>query len=160
MPGSGLWSPPWGKVLRTGTRLCPLALGSVPWCSALSPGICLCPLELSSVPGALLCPLAFCSVSWHSALSPCSLLGLLGKSGLSWDRHQRRARAVCDSPVNSMPHQIAKQQQQLIQQQHKINLLQQQIQVLMGGAQAEGGTGSGSCRERGLRSNPSSVPWA
>lgn len=42
-----------------------------------------------------------------------------------------------------MPHQIAKQQQQLIQQQHKINLLQQQIQVMMAGPQAEGGTGLG-----------------
>lgn len=49
-----------------------------------------------------------------------------------------------------MPPQIAKQQQQLIQQQHKINLLQQQIQVLMGGARAEGCTGPGSHRERGV----------
>jgi hypothetical protein len=49
-----------------------------------------------------------------------------------------------------MPPQIAKQQQQLIQQQHKINLLQQQIQVLMGGAQAKGGTGPGNHRERGV----------
>lgn len=80
MPGSGLWSPPWGKVLRTGTRLCPLALGSVPWCSALSPGIRLCPLELSSVPGALLCPLALCSVPLFSTWPPGEVRAKLGQA--------------------------------------------------------------------------------
>ena len=43
-------------------------------------------------------------------------------------------------------HQIAKQQQQLIQQQHKINLLQQQIQVKRGGGpEAEGVTTAWRC---------------
>lgn len=46
-----------------------------------------------------------------------------------------------------MPYQIAKQQQQLIQQQHKINVLQQQIQVTVAGA----GRGRQSHWERGLR---------
>lgn len=111
-PGSENWDLP----VSPDTRLCPLVLYSVPWHLAVSPWSS----DLS---------LALCSVPWHSALSPCFLLGFLRKSGVSWDRHPRRARAVVpDSPVNSMPHQIAKQQQQLIQQQHKINLLQQQIQ--------------------------------
>jgi hypothetical protein len=43
--------------------------------------------------------------------------------------------------ADTVPHQIAKQQQQLIQQQHKINLLQQQIQVMMGW-QVEGANAS------------------
>lgn len=149
MPGSGLRSPPRGRVAADRRRP-----GSENWRSALSPGARLCPLvlcllALSCVPWSSALSLALYSIPWHSPLSLCSLLGLLGKSGVSWDRHPRRARAFRDSPVNSMPHQIAKQQQQLIQQQHKINLLQQQIQVLMGGAQAEGGTGLGESRGKG-----------
>lgn len=48
--------------------------------------------------------------------------------------------------------QIAKQQQQLIQQQHKINLLQQQIQVKKGGGQRAGRGAvmpAGTCQEQG-----------
>lgn len=90
------------------------------------------------------------SEKWRSALPPCAPPALLGKSGLGWDRHRRRARAFRDSLVCSMPPQIAKQQQQLIQQQHKINLLQQQIQVMMGELRlrvtlALGATGKGGC---------------
>lgn len=61
---------------------------------------------------------------------------LLGKTGGLWQALEE-ARAFRDSLVDSMSHQIAKQQQQLIQQQHKINVLQQQIQVTRGTAQAE-----------------------
>lgn len=59
------------------------------------------------------------------------------------------------------PHQIAKQQQQLIQQQHKINLLQQQIQVpwagqgqgLRTGERREGNMGRGREARNGTYSS-------
>lgn len=56
---------------------------------------------------------------------------LLGKTGGLWQALEE-ARAFRDSLVDSLSRQIAKQQQQLIQQQHKINVLQQQIQVTRG----------------------------
>lgn len=56
---------------------------------------------------------------------------LLGKTGGLWQALEK-ARAFYDSLVDSVSRQIAKQQQQLIQQQHKINVLQQQIQVTRG----------------------------
>lgn len=56
---------------------------------------------------------------------------LLGKTGGLWQALEK-ARAFYDSLVYSVSRQIAKQQQQLIQQQHKINVLQQQIQVTRG----------------------------
>lgn len=55
----------------------------------------------------------------------------LGKTGGLWQALEE-ARAFRDSLVDSVSRQIAKQQQQLIQQQHKINVLQQQIQVTRG----------------------------
>lgn len=66
---------------------------------------------------------------------------LLGKTGGLWQALEE-ARAFYDSLVDSVSRQIAKQQQQLIQQQHKINVLQQQIQVTRGQRRQ-------SCRGRG-----------
>lgn len=54
--------------------------------------------------------------------------------------------SLMSMPAALSCHQIAKQQQQLIQQQHKINLLQQQIQVKRGGgSEAEGVTTAWRC---------------
>lgn len=136
-----LCSVPWHSALSPDAQLCPLVLFSVPWRPALSPG-------------TLLCPLALCSVPWLSTWPPGEFRGKLGQV-------PEEGLGVRDSLVNSMPPQIAKQQQQLIQQQHKINLLQQQIQVLMGGLWAEGGTGprvalARGATGKGVWGNPSS----
>lgn len=88
MPGSGLWSPLWGRVTPSKRRPGSGDWGSavspgvrlVPWCFTLSPGTQLCPLELSFVPGALLCPLALCSVPMLSTWPPGEVRGKLGQA--------------------------------------------------------------------------------
>lgn len=75
------------------------------------------------------------SENWCSTPPP--TLHAPGEDGGGLWQALEEARAFRDSLVHSMSHQIAKQQQQLIQQQHKINVLQQQIQVTRGTQQAE-----------------------